>query len=314
MNDLRIVFMGTPAFAVASLEALLRAKMNVVAVVTAPDKPAGRGRNLKQSAVKEYALKRNLPVLQPNNLKADHFVQELINLKVNLQIVVAFRMLPKVVWSLPNYGTFNLHASLLPHYRGAAPINWAIINGEKKTGVTTFFLNENIDEGAIILQQEVDIDKNETAGDLHDKLMLTGSKLVIETVQLIASEKVFPKKQSNESFKLAPKLTSENCRIDWSQDVYNVFNQVRGLSPYPLAHTLLVNGDEQIKTLISSCTPFELEHIQNFGSILIKQKEIQVFCKNGFIKIDQLKLAGKKLMDAKSLLNGYTILDGAHFE
>jgi methionyl-tRNA formyltransferase len=314
MNDLRIVFMGTPAFAVASLEALLNANFNVVAVVTAPDKPAGRGRSVKQSALKEYALKNKLTVLQPSNLKSQDFVQSLIDLEVNLQIVVAFRMLPQIVWSLPKYGTFNLHASLLPDYRGAAPINWAIINGEKKTGVTTFFLNENIDEGEIILQKEVVIGENETAGDLHDKLMKIGSAIVIETVELIANQNIILKKQPQEDFKLAPKLSVENCRIDWSKNVDEVYNQVRGLSPYPLAHTLLMNGQEQIKALIFSCTPIITEHTQGLGSISIYQKEMHVFCKNGFVKIDQLKLAGKKLMDTKSLLNGYAILDGAYFE
>jgi len=314
MSDLRIVFMGTPSFAVASLEALLRAKYNVVSVITAPDKPAGRGRGLKQSAVKEFALTHGLTILQPANLKSESFIQTLNELKVDLQIVVAFRMLPKVVWSMPRYGTFNLHASLLPQYRGAAPINWAIINGEQKTGVTTFFLNENIDEGAIILQQEVSIGQRETAGELHDKLMEIGSKLVIKTVELISSHKVVPKSQSQNNFKPAPKLTTENCKINWSDNVHTVFNHIRGLSPYPLAHTMLNNGNERIKVLIHSGTPVLFEHDKKPGSIFIEKREIHVFCSDGYLNIESMKMAGKRLMDVKSLLNGYTFLSEAHFE
>ena len=314
MSDLRIVFMGTPSFAVASLEALLNAKYNIVGVITAPDKPAGRGRSLKQSAVKEFALEHNLNILQPENLKSESFIQTLKKLDADLQIVVAFRMLPKVVWSMPKYGTFNLHASLLPQYRGAAPINWAIINGEQKTGVTTFFLNENIDEGAIILQEEIPIGPRETAGELHDKLMGIGSELVIKTAELIASHKVVPKTQSKNSFKQAPKLTAENCKINWSQDVNIVFNHIRGLSPYPLAHTMLNNGNEQIKVLIHSCTPVLFHHDQNPGSIIIEKREIHVFCGDGYLKIETMKMAGKRLMDVKSLLNGFTFLSDAYFE
>ncbi|MGB5243316.1 MAG: methionyl-tRNA formyltransferase [Lutimonas sp.] len=314
MSDLRIVFMGTPSFAVASLEALLRAKYNVVGVITAPDKPAGRGRSIKQSAVKECALTHGLNILQPANLKSESFIQTLKELNIDLQIVVAFRMLPKVVWSMPRYGTFNLHASLLPQYRGAAPINWAIINGEQKTGVTTFFLNENIDEGAIILQEEIAIGQRQTAGELHDKLMEIGSELVIKTVELISSHQVVPKNQSHDTFKPAPKLTSENCKINWSEDVHTVYNHIRGLSPYPLAHTMLKNGNEQIKVLIHSGNPVLFEHDKKPGSIFIENRELHVFCSDGYLNIEALKMAGKRLMDVKSLLNGYAFLNDAHFE
>ncbi|WP_373018684.1 methionyl-tRNA formyltransferase, partial [Muriicola sp.] len=217
MRDLRIVFMGTPDFAVATLDALVQNKYNVVGVITAPDRPAGRGQSLRQSAVKRYALEHGLKVLQPTNLKKENFLEELRTLNANLQIVVAFRMLPKVVWDMPEYGTFNLHASLLPDYRGAAPINWAVINGESRTGVTTFFIDEKIDTGAIILQEECAISKEDTAGTLHDQLMVLGANLVLKTVDLIAREEVRDKPQKElKTVKTAPKLTRENCEINWS--------------------------------------------------------------------------------------------------
>src|SRR5690606_2867521 len=235
-KELRIVFMGTPDFAVGVLRKIVEAGKNIVGVITAPDKPAGRGRKLMASAVKEYALSQNLKILQPTNLKDEHFLEELKDLKANLQVVVAFRMLPKAVWQMPELGTFNLHASLLPHYRGAAPINWAIINNERKTGVTTFFIDEKIDTGFIISKKEIEIEERETAGTLHDKLMEEGAALVLETLGLIENENVNPKPQpQNEYLREAPKLTPENTRIDWTKPGKEIDAFIRGLSPYPVA-------------------------------------------------------------------------------
>ncbi|MCL4162070.1 UNVERIFIED_CONTAM: hypothetical protein GTU68_056445, partial [Idotea baltica] len=224
--------MGTPDFAVATLKALLDHKYNVVGVITAPDRKAGRGQKLRASAVKEFALEHNLNILQPTNLKAESFINELKALNANLQIIVAFRMLPKVVWQMPEYGTFNLHASLLPQYRGAAPIHWAIINGETKTGVTTFFIDEKIDTGAVILSKETNIDKETTVGELHDELMVIGSNLVIKTLKQIETDSVSTEIQpQSEDLKTAYKLNRDNCKIDWSQSINTIYNKIRGLNP-----------------------------------------------------------------------------------
>ena len=247
MKDLRIVFMGTPEFAVHCLEEILKAGFNVVGVITAPDKPAGRGRKLQESAVKQFAVENNLKVLQPINLKAEGFLKDLRQLQANVQVVVAFRMLPKVVWSMPDKGTFNLHASLLPQYRGAAPINWAIMNGEKKTGVSTFFLDEKIDTGEMILQHQVEITPEETVGELHDKLMHSGAKVIIDTLKLIEEEnvKTTPQIESSE-LKEAPKLTRENTKIDWDKNIEEIYNHIRGLIPYPAAWCSLINDVEDL--------------------------------------------------------------------
>ncbi|HKJ05975.1 MAG TPA: methionyl-tRNA formyltransferase [Flavobacteriaceae bacterium] len=314
MRDLRIVFMGTPDFAVATLDALVKAKYNIVGVVTAPDKPAGRGRKISQSAVKKYAEEHKLNLLQPTNLKNEDFLKELKNLDANLQIVVAFRMLPKVVWQMPTYGTFNLHASLLPNYRGAAPINWAIINGEKVTGVTTFFINENIDTGNIILQKEVNISENETVGELHNTLMQIGSKLVLETVLLIKNNTVNTTKQPKVTPKLAPKIFTETCKIDWNKSKTKIYNLIRGLNPYPAAWTFLFNNEEKIKVKIYDVELRNEKHPLNIGSIKIDNKSILVAVENGFLKINTLQLAGKRKMDAKSLLNGFQFSKDAYVQ
>ncbi len=306
MRDLRIVFMGTPEFAVATLDALIKAKFNVVGVITAPDKPAGRGRKLNESAVKKYALAHKLNILQPTNLKDEDFIKELENLNANLQIVVAFRMLPKIVWQLPKYGTFNLHASLLPNYRGAAPINWAIINGETKTGVSTFFIDEKIDTGNIILQEEVNIGKDETLGELYNKLMNIGSNLVVETVKMIEKGEVKTKKQPETEEKPAPKIFTETCKINWNDSLNNIYNLIRGLNPYPAAWTTLINNGEPIKVKIFDVKPEFENHNLKSGSIITSKNEIKVAVSNGFVIIESLQLAGKKKMDSKSLLNGYT--------
>ena len=311
MKKLRIIFMGTPDFAVDSLKALVESNYNIVGIITAPDKPAGRGRKINESPVKQYALKNDLNILQPINLKSPEFLVALKNLNADLQIVVAFRMLPKQVWAMPRLGTFNLHASLLPDYRGAAPINWAIINGESKTGVTTFFINEKIDTGAILLQEEVEISKTANAGKLHDQLMKKGTKLVLETVDLIQKNNFKLHEQTLKELNQAPKLNKENCKIDWADTLDNTYNKIRGLDPYPAAWTILNNNNENIDIKIYKVEKIENPHSLIIGSIVSDKKQIKVAVKNGYINILELKLAGKRKMDVKSLLNGYTFFENA---
>lgn len=298
--------MGTPEFAVATLNQLMISKFNVVGVITAPDKPAGRGRKLNESAVKKYAVENNLTILQPTNLKNDNFISQLKKLKANLQIVVAFRMLPKIVWQMPKYGTFNLHASLLPNYRGAAPINWAIINGENKTGVSTFFIDEKIDTGNIILQEEIEIKEDDILGELYDKLMTTGSHLVVETVKKIEKGDVETIEQTEIEEKPAPKIFSETCKIDWTNSTCNIYNLIRGLNPYPAAWTTLINDNDEIKVKIFNCKPFIEKHTLKPGEIVTSKNKIKVSTSDGFIIIESLQLAGKRRMDSKSLLNGFS--------
>lgn len=306
MKDLRIVFMGTPDFAVAILKHLVDNNYNVVGVITAPDKPAGRGRKLNESAVKKYALQENLPILQPTNLKNETFLEDLKSLNANLQIVVAFRMLPKVVWQMPKYGTFNLHASLLPEYRGAAPIHWAIINGETKTGVTTFFIDDKIDTGEIILQEAIPVLSTETVGTLHDKLMYLGAKLVAKTVDYIKIDDIKTEKQPELEQKSAPKLNPENTKIDWSDSLENIYNKIRGLNPFPAAWTVIYNNDEEITAKLYAVKKEVATHNDKPGKIIATKKELKVAVNQGYIIIDEIKLSGKKKMDAKSLLNGYS--------
>ncbi|CAM1367758.1 Methionyl-tRNA formyltransferase [Tenacibaculum litoreum] len=305
MRDLRIVFMGTPDFAATILQHLVENDYNVVGVITAADKPAGRGRKLNQSAVKKYALSQNLPILQPKNLKSEEFQEDLKKWNANLQIVVAFRMLPKSVWTLPEYGTFNLHASLLPEYRGAAPINWAIINGETKTGVTTFFIDDKIDTGEIILQSEVTIKEDEIVGELHDRLMHLGAKLVAETLDLIAKGDVTTTKQPELEEKSAPKLYPHNCKIDWSKSLSDIYNHIRGLNPYPAAWTTIINGDDEVSAKIYGVSKDPSSHNLEIGTIVTSKKELKIAVTDGYLNIHQIKISGKKLMDAQSLLNGY---------
>lgn len=306
MRDLRIVFMGTPGFAVGVLQKLVEEGKNIVGVITSPDKPAGRGRKVKSSAVKEYAVSQNLNLLQPTNLKDESFLKELSSLNANLQIVVAFRMLPKVVWGMPKYGTFNLHASLLPQYRGAAPINWAIINREDKTGVTTFFIDDKIDTGEVILKDEVSISKRETIGTLHDVLMNTGSSLVIKTVDIIEENKeVTIKQPMTADLKSAPKLTKENTKIDWNKPVEEIDSLIRGLNPYPSAWCKMLNNNEESTVKIYDCN-FEIEtHSFEVGKIISTKKELKVATSNGYLSIYEMQIPGKRKMDIKSLLNGY---------
>ena len=311
-RNLKIIFMGTPEFAVTVLDGILDKGYNVVGVITAPDKPSGRGQKLNQSAVKKYALTKKLTLLQPTNLKNLEFQKELKALKANLQIIVAFRMLPKTVWNMPKYGTFNLHASLLPAYRGAAPINWAIINGETKTGVTTFFIDDKIDTGEIILQKEIEIDANENAGSLHDKLMHLGTKLVCKTIHKIEKRKVKTKIQPERKSKIAPKLFSNNCKLDFNQSIDNVYNKVRGLSPYPVAWTTIYNKDTEIKMKIYAATKENEIHNLEIGEIVTTKKELKIATLGGFLNITELKISGKRKMDTISFLNGFKFDENAY--
>ena len=312
MDKLRIVFMGTPEFAVGILDTIIKNNYEVVGVITAADKPAGRGQKIKYSAVKEYALEKNLPLLQPTNLKDPAFLDELQALNANLQIIVAFRMLPKLVWEMPKYGTFNLHASLLPNYRGAAPINWAVINGETKTGVTTFYIDDKIDTGAMILSAETAIDPDENAGQLHDKLMVLGSQTVIDTLKLIETEQVNPIIQEDHSeIKTAYKLDKDNCKIDWSKSGTEIHNQIRGLSPYPVAWCIIKDNNQEWNAKIYESKISIEKHSLPIGTIQTTKIEIKVVVSDGFLQILSLQLPGKKKMTASELLNGMTFSDEA---
>ena len=305
MEKLRIIFMGTPEFAVGILDTIIKNNYDVVGVITAADKPAGRGQKIKYSAVKEYALVNNLTLLQPTNLKDESFLAELKALNANLQIVVAFRMLPKVVWEMPSFGTFNLHASLLPNYRGAAPINWAIINGETKTGVTTFFIDDKIDTGAMILNSEIAIEPTENAGQLHDRLMHLGSQTVIDTLQVIEKGNVTTTiQEDNAEIKTAYKLNKENCKIDWTKSGDEINNLIRGLSPYPAAWCFLKDKNEELSIKIYEAKLIEEAHSYETGSLISSKKEIKIAVQNGFIQLLSLQLPGKKRMQVAELLNG----------
>ena len=307
-DELRIVYMGTPEFAVASLDALVSGGYNVVGVVTMPDKPAGRGYKVQFSAVKEYALAHNLTLLQPEKLKDEQFLEDLKTLKADLQIVVAFRMLPEVVWNMPPMGTFNLHGSLLPQYRGAAPINWAIINGEKETGVTTFFLQHEIDTGDLILQKKIAIHRTDNAETIHDQLMVLGAQTVVETVDCIL-DGTAPKmpQPAAADLKMAPKIFKETCKINWDNDCESIYNFVRGLSPYPTAWSELMNDNTpSIPVKIYAVTTEQTSHTHTPGTIVTDgKKELKVACKDGFVTIKSLQLSGKKRMNSDEFLRGY---------
>lgn len=304
--------MGTPEFAVGILDTLLKNNFEVVGVITAADKPAGRGQKLKYSAVKEYALEKNLKLLQPTNLKDETFLEELKSLSANLQVVVAFRMLPKVVWEMPKFGTFNLHASLLPNYRGAAPINWAIINGETKTGVTTFFIDDKIDTGAMILSKEIEITPDENAGILHDKLMDLGSKTVVETLHLIENGKAATTIQKDtDDIKTAYKLNKDNCKIDWTKSGKEIHNLIRGLSPYPAAWSFFSDKDQEWNVKIYEARFLQQDHTEAIGKIITAKKEMKVAVSDGYIEILQLQFPGKKNLKTAELLNGISFGDEA---
>ena len=304
--------MGTPEFAVGILDTIIKNNYDVVGVITAADKPAGRGQKIKYSAVKEYALANNLTLLQPANLKDDSFLTELKALNANLQIVVAFRMLPKVVWEMPSLGTFNLHASLLPNYRGAAPINWAIINGETKTGVTTFFIDDKIDTGAMILNSEIAIDENENAGQLHDRLMNLGSTTVVDTLALIQKGDLITVVQKDSAaIKTAYKLNKENCKIDWTKSALEINNLIRGLSPYPAAWCFFTDNSEEWNVKIYESKIIIEEHNYALGSIICTKKEMKIAVYDGYIQILQIQFPGKKKMNTAEFLNGISFSQDA---
>ncbi|NNC94984.1 MAG: methionyl-tRNA formyltransferase [Chitinophagales bacterium] len=298
----RVVFMGTPEFAVESLKAIHEAGYNVVGVITAVDKPAGRGRSIQQSAVKKYAVEHELEVLQPKNLKNKDFIADLSALEADLFAVVAFRMLPEVVWSLPPKGTINLHASLLPDYRGAAPINWVLINGEEESGLTTFFIEKEIDTGKIILQNKLKIGENETAGELHDRMKVAGAELLLETVDSIFSGSYTQYDQDPEKYKnKAPKLFKENCRIDWDKDATTVHNFIRGLSPFPGAWTKL--GDKILKIYRSKVDEETESGIA--GEITVTEdSKLNIACGEQWIEVLELQMEGKKRMASSEFLKG----------
>ena len=314
MKDLRIIFMGTPDFATGVLQRMVEAGLQVVAVVTVADKPAGRGQRLQESSVKKYALSQQIPVLQPISLRDEGFLAQLKAFQADVQVVVAFRMLPKVVWQMPRKGTFNLHASLLPDYRGAAPINWAIIGGEATTGVTTFLIDEQIDTGAILLRKEVAIAPRETAGTLHDKLMTVGADLVVETLALIASDKAVPQSQPKQEVeKPAPKIHKETSHISWEQSLAQIDRFVRGMSPYPTAWAQLHHEGETYAVKIYEATPQEATHNLPIGRVLLEDKQIKVAVQGGFLKIESLQFPSKKRMNAREFLNGFHFAEGDFF-
>lgn len=315
-HNIRIAYFGTPEFAASQLEAIIAAGYEVAVVVTMPDKPAGRGRKIQYSDVKKTALEHGLPLLQPEKLRDPVFLEQLASYQANLFIVVAFRMLPAVVWQMPELGTFNLHASLLPQYRGAAPINFAIINGETETGLTTFFLNEEIDKGAVIMREKTAIRPDETAGELHDELMMMGNKVVVETIKKIETGEVNAQTQDSlaegKDLKLAPKISKEFCNIDWNQDCQTVYNHIRGLSPYPAAHTRLTS--EQGEVIEMKVYAAEIELCQPnlpLGSVVTDNKKyLKIALNDGFIHLIHVQQAGKKAMPIADFLRG-TQLDGA---
>ncbi len=309
-KNLRIVFMGTPEFAVGSLKALIGNGYNVVGVVTAPDRPSGRGQLLHQSDVKQFATSRGLTVLQPEKLKDDNFLHKLRLLNPDIQIVVAFRMLPEVVWKMPTMGTFNLHGSLLPLYRGAAPLNWTIINGDKETGVTTFLLKQEIDTGNILFQEKVQIGPEETIGELHDELMVIGANLVLKTVDALADGAVIPLPQSSLTIDPkrlhAPKIFKGNCKIDWKNQAGVINNLIRGLSPYPAAWTNFYCSGTETGIKIFKAVIEQVSHQCKPGEILSDNKKyLKIACADGFLHIIDLQLAGKKRMDRTAFLRGF---------
>lgn len=319
-NEIRVVFMGTPGFAVAPLKTLFEKGYNVCAVVTAPDKPVGRGLKMSMSDVKEFALANGIKIFQPLSLKDESFLDDLKALNAHIFVVVAFRMLPKAVWSIPEFGTFNLHASLLPQYRGAAPINHAIMNGEKKSGVTTFLIDEKIDTGEVLLQRECQIGESETAGELHDKLMMMGAYLVCETVDLIINGQANAINQSsleigNKPLKEAPKLDKNTGKIDWNSDSVKIFNLIRGLSPYPASYSTLIKDNTVIPVKIYSATREDGSSELAAGEILTDEKTyLKVSCNNGLISITSIQAAGKKRLNIREFLAGFRDISLYKFE
>lgn len=321
-KDLKIIFFGTPDFAVESLSRLVEGGYNIAAVVTMPDKPAGRGRQLQQSDVKRYAVEHGLPVLQPVSLKDEAFIEQLRSYGAQLFIVIAFRMLPEVVWQMPPLGTFNLHASLLPRYRGAAPINWAVINGDTETGVTTFFLKHEIDTGDVIQQRSCPIARHDNVEDVHDRLMAMGADMVLETVDAIIAGTVKPIPQdqlltAGQQATPAPKIFKDTCRIDWSRPAETLYNHIRGLSPYPAAWTTLADRQgNEVTTLkifaTSEPQPMGAGEQPAPGTIQADRKRLRVACADGWLEVLSLQQSGKKRMDTDAFLRGFALTDGTH--
>lgn len=309
-NKLKIIYMGTPEFAVAPLDEIVKSGFNVVGVVTTPDKPAGRGQKIAESAVKKYAVKHQLNLLQPRKMKDPVFVNQLKELNPDVIVVVAFRLLPKEIWSMPKLGTFNLHASLLPQYRGASPINFAIINGDKESGVTTFFIDDKIDTGEILLQEKTQIKDNEDAGTLHDKLQEIGKNLVVKTLEGISTGNLKPQKQTYEEgieYKYAPKIFKEDCLIQWNEPLEKVHNLIRGLSPYPVAFTnLIINDHSKILKIYKGHYKLE-KHILPIGTVIVEgNKTFKIAANNGFYFPGEVQLEGKKRMSISDFINGLT--------
>jgi methionyl-tRNA formyltransferase len=313
---MKVVFMGTPHFAVPSLE-IIAENHDVVGVITAPDRPAGRGKKITESPVKTRARSLGLKILQPTNLKDEQFQKDLNALEADLFVVVAFRMLPKSVWAMPEKGTINLHASLLPQYRGAAPINWAVINGEKETGLTTFYIEEKIDTGKIIRQSKLAIGETETAGDLHDRMMQIGAQLLKETLDDIENDSVNPIDQTTETHTLkpAPKIFKEDCLIDWNKSRQEIYNMIRGLSPYPAAWTYISINESEASTLkiYSASISGNAKQTSGSGKAIIEDEKIFVQCGDGLLELNEVQLAGKKRMEASDFLRGQHNLDSIHF-
>ena len=313
-SNLRIIFMGTPDFAVDTLKTLIENNYNIVGVITSPDKPAGRGKKIQQSAVKKFAVENKLNILQPTNLKDPNFIEQLRELNADLQVIVAFRMLPEIVWNMPRLGSVNLHASLLPQYRGSAPINWAIINGEKRTGVSTFFLKHKIDSGDIIFQEKILIEETDNFETLHDKLMTVGAELILKTLKAIKEDN-FPKVEQQEliketaELKTAPKIFKQDCKIDWNNELKDIYNFIRGLSPYPAAWTEITSNDNKNFSLkIFKTSPIVEKHSFKAGKILSDNKNyLKIAVKDGFINIEELQLQGKKRLNIKDFLRGFNI-------
>ncbi|MRT91372.1 methionyl-tRNA formyltransferase [Ancylomarina sp. 16SWW S1-10-2] len=315
-NSLRIVYMGTPEFAVAPLNALIESGCNVVGVVTNPDKPAGRGQKIQESAVKKYALEKGLPILQPDKFRNETFLSELKALNADLQVVVAFKMLPEMVWDMPKFGTLNLHASLLPHYRGAAPINWAIMNGDKETGVSTFLLQHKIDTGNILFQEKISIAENDNLETVHDSLMEIGSNLVVKTVRAIEAND-YPQIPQNElvadgeELKNAPKIFKNDCKINWASPINNIHNHIRGLSPYPAAWTELIDSnDKKVMVKVYAANKEIESHSHPVGTLLSDKKTyLKVAVEGGFINLTTIQMAGKKRMQIADFLRGFQQID-----
>jgi len=306
--------MGTPEISTFSLKTILESKHEVVGVVTSTDKPAGRGRKINQSDVKKFAVEKNLKILQPEKLKNPDFIKELSDLKPDLIVVLAFRMLPKEVWQLAKYGTINLHASLLPQYRGAAPINWAIINGETETGVTTFFIDEKIDTGKVILQEKIAIEKTDNAGTLHDKIMIKGAETLLKTIDLIDTNNHEVIEQGkilelNKQLKVAPKIFKADCRINWQESITNIFNFIRGLNPYPGAWCYLVKNEKEISAKIFDVETEHHKHDYSIGEIFFDKNGFKIAVKYGFIIVKKFRLEGKKILNSDEFVRGFNLKD-----